>query len=249
MNHRSASLSAAFLLLFSAMLVGAPDLPPQPDLDLPVTLDGYQPGAPGALIPPEQPDDPRDEPPPVFFGEEIESDSQSIVYVIDFSDSMNYAGRLKIAKREFARSVKGLPPAWRFNVLLYGCATRLWKPTLVVATDGAKAEATQWVEWSETIGGTGTGPAVAQGLMLDRSNLAVVLLTDGEPNCGVYPEPPIADKHRAMIRNANAQGAVINVFGIGARGEFRAFCQGVATDAFGTYTDVADEKPTGRGKQ
>ena len=44
--------------------------------------------------------------------------------------------------------------------------------------------------------------------------------------------------HRSVIRGANSQGATINVFGIAASGSYRAFCQGVASDAGGAYFDV-----------
>ena len=47
-----------------------------------------------------------------------------------------------------------------------------------------------------------------------------------------------ASGHRSMIRNANSQGATINVFGIAASGSYRAFCQGVAADSGGAYFDV-----------
>ena len=41
-----------------------------------------------------------------------------------------------------------------------------------------------------------------------------------------------------MIRSANRQGAVINVFGIAATGAQRRFCQQVAADSGGSYIDV-----------
>jgi hypothetical protein len=41
-----------------------------------------------------------------------------------------------------------------------------------------------------------------------------------------------------MIRDANTQGASVNVFGIAASGSYRAFCQGVASDNGGQYFDV-----------
>ena len=65
----------------------------------------------------------------------------------------------------------------------------------------------------------------------------MILLTDGGPSCGTTP-PKDPGKHRLMIRNANAQHATINVFGIGAVGSWRAFCQGVAADSGGMYYDV-----------
>ena len=78
-------------------------------------------------------------------------------------------------------------------------------------------------------------PAAATALALaEKSNMTVVLLTDGAPNCGANG----ASGHRRMISSANTQGASINVFGIAASGSYRAFCQGVAGDSGGSYFDV-----------
>lgn len=224
----------AYLLVAYSPAIGQ-ELPRQPDLDLPVLPEGYAPGAPGALIPPDEPedsDDPRDEPPPVFYGEEIEGTGDSLVYVIDFSCSMNVEGREEKAEAEFERSVSGLAPSMRFGVVLYSCQLLCWP--MEQATPAAKAGAIAFVKGWGPNSGTATGPAVAQGLELDRECTTLVLLTDGEPNCGADG----TDGHRTMIRSANAQGAAVNVFGIAASGTWRAFCQDVARDSGGTYVDV-----------
>jgi uncharacterized protein YbbK (DUF523 family) len=82
-------------------------------------------------------------------------------------------------------------------------------------------------------GASGTGPATSLALMA-RENRAVVLLTDGSPNCGATD----IEGHRRMIRSNNTQGATINVFGIAASGTYRQFCQAVASDSGGSYFDV-----------
>jgi hypothetical protein len=179
-------------------------------------------------------DDPRDEPPPVFFGEEIDTESDSIFYVIDFSCSMGHEDRMEKAKAEFARSVAGLPPSMNFNVLAYNCQLMVWRPSMQPANEANKASAIAYIEARHPASGTGTGPAVALGLRTDPANMSVVLLTDGGPNCGAQGE----SGHREMIRNANVQHATINVFGIDASGNYRAFCAGVAADSGGSYVDV-----------
>ncbi len=79
--------------------------------------------------------------------------------------------------------------------------------------------------------------------------MAVVLLTDGLPNYGIpltlHPNTPQGtqlvaqfDAHRRVIRDANAQGATIDVFGVAATGLMRSFCQSVASDSGGSYFDV-----------
>lgn len=205
---------------------------PQPDLDLPVAPSNYQAGTPAAPIP-DTKDDPRDEPAPIFFGEEIESANDTIVYVIDVSGSMYMEDRLLRAKRELEKSIKGLPDSFKFNVISYDCTlTRLW-PKLMPADAANKSVARQFVGTLGANSGTATGPGVALALA-DQQVKCVVLLTDGAPNCGANG----CDGHRAMIRAKNTQQAVINVFGIDATGEYRAFCQNVAKDASGAYTDL-----------
>jgi hypothetical protein len=237
------ALLTAGLLLWT--VARAQDLP-DPTLDLPVHPSAYAPVAsttltapdrfrrPDGVVPlPPVEDDPRDEPPPVFFGEEIESENGTLVYVLDVSGSMR-SRRLPRAKVEAERSIRGLPPSIRFNAVSYSCTvTRLW-PTLRPASDGAKVEAIRWVRLLQAGGGTGTGPACALALS-DRQVEALALLTDGAPGCGEIDAEAV---HRRMISSANAQHATINVFGIEASGQWREFCQDVAADSGGNYTDV-----------
>lgn len=206
----------------------------------------WKPGDPIPVPPPppdDGQDDPRDEPPPVFFGEEIESENGTIVYVLDTSGSMGYNDRLLQAKKELAKSLTQLSPNFRFNLVTYSCELRRLFPQLVPATDEYKYIAISYLMQLGCNGGTGTGPAVALALR-DREVQAVVLLTDGEPNCGADG----MNGHRAMIRTHNLQGATINVFGIDANGDYRAFCMNVAADSGGSYFDVSSGAPS-RGKQ
>ena len=202
------------------------------DLDLPVN-----PGWPmnnGAPIADDgNGDDPRDEPPPVFFGEEIDSENNTLVYVLDCSGSMRQEQRLIRAQRELSRSIAALSANFRFNVVVYWCEVRAWSMTALPANEANKASASTWAcKWGAG-GGTATGPAVALGLW-DTTVQAVALLTDGMPNCGA----PGREGHRQMIRAKNVQGATINVFGVSASGEWRAWCQAVAADSGGRYVDV-----------
>jgi hypothetical protein len=229
------------LPLLVSVLFGAFDLdlglPPQPDLDLPILPDHYDPTnpppAPAPPSPPDDTDDPRDEPPPVFYGEEIESENDTLCYVIDLSGSMKRAGRLERAKKELTKSILGLSPNVRFNIVAYTCAVKQWRPALVPATEPNKAAAVEWVAALAASGGTGTGPAVALALN-DKSCLAIALLTDGAPNCGAV-DP---DGHRRMIDICNSQRASVSVFGVDASGTWREFCIAVARDGNGNYYDV-----------
>lgn len=228
------------------------------DLPLPPPRSPFDPTPPGAPEdtdgPPEEPveDDPRDTPPPVFHGEEIDGgESDRIVYVLDRSGSMQSykterpyvdpdgnsarGNRWERAKAEAIRSIRGLAESFRFGVLTYDCGVMAWRLELAEATAANKAVAEAWIRrqyWAT--GMTGTGPATVAGLTLLEQAGALVLLTDGAANCGA---PGLAG-HRAMIANGNTPGAPVHVFGIEASGDFRAFCLGVAADSGGRYVDV-----------
>jgi Mg-chelatase subunit ChlD len=220
-----------------------------PDLDLPIA----RPAGAGQGDPAEEdPDDPHDDPPPVLYGEEIESESDSIYYVLDISGSMDWdvssyvdldgsrrmGTRIERAKVELVRSIQQLSRNFRFNIVAYDCGNRRWAPLMVEASPANKASATAWVMALRALGATGTGPAMVVALS-EKENLAVVLLTDGAPNCGAGSGSwDAVEDHRRMIRSANSQGATIDVFGIAANGEYRAFCQRVAADSGGSYRDV-----------
>lgn len=228
----------SFVLLLAPLLFGGLDLdlglPPQPDLDLPILLEHYDPTKP-VPTPSEPPvdDDPRDEPPPVFYGEEIESENDTICYVIDLSGSMRREGRIERARRELEKSISGLSPNMRFNVVAYACAVKSWQPGLVPASPANKTAAIAWTAALLPYGGTATGPATALALN-DKQCQAIALLTDGTPNCGA-DDPP---GHRKMINAANSQRATISVFGVDATGQWRLFCLEVAGDSGGSYYDV-----------
>lgn len=204
---------------------------------------------------PTQTDDPRDFPPPTFFGEEISTQTESIIYVVDISGSMSLSvepfldengqrqtgNRLDRAKVELRRSIGQLPESFSFNVVVYDeCVHTMWNSTQK-ATGSNKSTAFAWVNALQPMGWTNTGLAVATALG-EKTNLSVVLLSDGAPNfldcamayVGSY------DQHRELIRTQNNQGARINAFGIGIASDpdARTFMQAVASDAGGSYYDV-----------
>jgi hypothetical protein len=231
------------------------------ELDLPLTKPVLaQPQPPPPAPDDGDEDDPRDEPPPIIYGEEINSESDTIFYVIDISCSMDWdrqsyttldgsranGNRMERAKTELSRSIMGLSRNFKFNCLAYDCGTRMWQGSMKEADDANKASALGWVRSLQPTGATGTGPACAQALANDRTNLSVVLLTDGAPNCGVpednnwynWSESAVIAGHRRMINDGNSQRATINVFGIAASGTYRSFCVAVASDSGGSYFDV-----------
>ncbi len=216
--------------------------------DLPVTIPiwgGNKNSPPTGME--EDGDNPDDTPPPVIYGEELESETDTIFYVLDMSCSMGWGSlpytnldgatmsgpRWDRAIVELARSISGLSENFEFNIILYDCSTSQWQPEMQEANETNKQAALGWVHTYAPGGATGTGPSVSQALA-DKENDLVVLLTDGAPNCGAYG----TNGHRTMISSNNTQAATINVFGIAASGQYRAFCQQVAADSGGSYFDV-----------
>ncbi|MGD9727419.1 MAG: hypothetical protein AB7L09_00710 [Nitrospira sp.] len=237
------------LILLPALLRGG-------ELDLPVPpvrLGDKKPHAPAEDDDPTA--DPRDTPAPTFYGEEIDCEGDSIYYVIDMSGSMQNCGagtpgnlmrsfvapdgsiqlgnRWERAKAEAIRSIRGLADNFKFGIVLYNCSTEAWSSELRDATATNKADAEGWLRrhyWAD--GMTATGPGTAIGLRAGTG--AVVLLTDGEPNCGADG----LEGHRRMISSNNVRHVPITVFGIDAQGDWRRFCQNVANDSGGKYYDV-----------
>lgn len=203
----------------------------------------------GAKGEPEKPkDDKKDD--PEFFGQPVDSETDSVVFVIDRSGSMGWdsksftglngqptrGDRLTRAKTELIRAVGALTENFKFNMVAYDCSITKWKSSgTVKADDGNKAGAYAWINSLDPGGGTMTGPSGAEGLRIDSENKLVVLLTDGSPNCGGNSD----NDHRRQIRQANKQNAKVDVFGVGVDGsDLRSFCQGVAADNGGRYVEV-----------
>lgn len=220
-----------------------------PYLDLPV--DPHQPIITKPPLPPPPPPKPP-EIPPSIYGKDLISENSTIFYVIDISGSMGWdmgqyttpdgktetGNRLDRAKAELIKSVISLPKNFKFNMLSYDCSVYPWLPELVIATDSNKQLALSWIRSLQPQGGTGSGPAVAVALNIKACKL-YVLLTDGQPNCPwMEGEPQCIPNHLKMIRENNSQKAIINVFGIGATGVCKQFCQDVASQSGGSYTDV-----------
>lgn len=241
-------------------------------LDLPVEVPVYDPNRNSSKVTPVPPDfkrprdfppgeeppadDPRDEPPPVFFGEEIDAQTHSVVYVIDNSGSMTLSvepftdengavvrqgNRLDRAKTELRRSISTLPDTFFFNVMFYDECTMACWTSKQKATAANKEFAFAWIAAVQPDGWTNTGLAVAQALR-DKDNQAIVLLSDGSPNfldCSMNYVGTF-DQHRDLIRNENSQGAVVNAFGIGVETDIdaRSFMMAVAAENRGSYVEI-----------
>jgi len=243
-------MSNMIALMMITLLSSGLDLPIQPPelrKDTPAEAPPEMEDVPEYSVP--EGDDPRDTPPPVIYGEEIDCGSDTIVFVVDRSFSMHngsgwivdlqgnrvYATRMLKAKVELSRCISSLASNFRFNVISYACRVTQWTVNLQPADPPNKMSALDWIRRLDPVGGTATGPATALGLSF-LGNSTVVLLTDGAPNCGASG----TQGHLSMILSANTQGARITVFAINpVRNRFRAFCQAIASCTGGSYIEIS----------
>jgi hypothetical protein len=191
------------------------------DLDLPISL-------PLERKAPVVETDPEDDLPVIFYGEEV-AHGDSIVFVIDRSCSMAYAGRMASAVRETSKAVADLHERLLFDVVSFDNRIDPFNGSLVRATEENKAAAVAWIGELFARGGTNTGAATVYALSMEPD--VVVLLSDGAP-----ARSPASE--RELIRSHN-RGSVIDTFGIHANVPvMRGFLVGVAGDNQGSYTDV-----------
>ncbi len=163
--------------------------------------------------------------------------TDSVFIVIDVSASM--AGDpLEKAKEETKKLVTSLPKNKNLNVLAYGCDINPWSDRMQPATAGNKTAICEWIGGLTTMGGTGTGPAVASALSVEPRTKYVLLLTDGEPNCNYVGAGTDMESHLSTILSANTQGARIDTFGVGAEGGFEQFLKTIASKTKGRYTQI-----------
>ncbi len=248
--------SALAVMLTSgiAFAGGTPDIDTTMDLPMDAPVKGAPHRSVTASPAPSPAPTPGDIQKPEFFGHDIETNN-SIVYVIDQSGSMSLSvasftdengnvvsngTRMARAKSELKKSIASLPTTFTFNVFFYDECIRPWQGHNVPATDANKAAADKFIDSQGPMGFTNTGLAVASALQ-DKTNMEVVLLSDGEPNfldCAATYVGSFQD-HRDMIKEANTQHARVDCFGIGVAADpnARQFMQQVAADNNGTYIE------------
>jgi hypothetical protein len=112
-----------------------------------------------------------------FFG--IRAQGQLFVYVVDCSGSMIDEARLARAKGELRRSIWGLQPPQRFQVIFYNDQAIPMPGDLPLPADLlSKDQLNAWLRLIEPDGGTDPRGALALALALRPD--AIFLLSDGE---------------------------------------------------------------------
>jgi hypothetical protein len=154
------------------------------------------------------PTDWRDVPPwrqTSFYG--IRARGQFFVYVVDCSGSMIDDDRLVRAKRELRRSVFGLQPTQRFQVIFYNDRALPWAGTTPRSADlTAKNQFNQWLRLIEPDGET--DPRSAMSLALSLQPDAVFLLSDGEFPAGTVEAIAARNTRKVPIHSIDLSGGL-----------------------------------------
>jgi len=199
-------------------------------------------------------DDPEEDDPPRLFDEEIPTTSDSVIFVVDRSSSMelpigtymNLEGqpvsdgtRLDFVKAELTRSIRSIPDNFSFNIIIYSECVDSWRGSRVEANPSNKSSAEGYVNAITPYGWTNTGGATQQALN-DHENMVVMLLSDGAPNFLDCAQTYVGDfdTHKRLVRTTNSQRATINCFGIGLDPDTRTFMQQVAAENGGTFREL-----------
>jgi len=118
-------------------------------------------------------------PPPLF---PVPGTARSVVFVIDRSGSMGEAGRLALARRELAASLRRLPATTRFQVVVYNRHADVLRiagrTDLVPVTEAHIQEALQRFDLLAAEGSTNHREALRQALRLQPE--VVFFLTDAD---------------------------------------------------------------------
>lgn len=182
-----------------------------------------------------------------FFG--IGSFSKRLVFVIDFSGSMNEAagsggGRTKktAACAQLAAALAALPSDARFEVLAYSSSVEAAFGALVPADDEHRKAALDFVQDRRPGGGTDLHGALLAALALAESGRArpgqgapaldtLFFLTDGQATDGRVRTP---EGIRVAVADAN-RALRVRIHAIGVGSHDAAFLAALAADHGGTY--------------
>ncbi|MDB4807260.1 VWA domain-containing protein [bacterium] len=173
---------------------------------------------------------------PQYYG--IDVHAQRMMFIIDHSGSMQdfWGGmsRLARAKLELIKVVRELPETTEFAIMFYETNVRVWRKSLVLATEENKLEAITFIRKLGFGDRTNTYGALRKSLTFDQDLETVFLLTDGQPTIGETVEPKkilvdILGRNRFRHLNFNTIGIAVNPnteaflkqLAIGSGGEYR----------------------------
>jgi hypothetical protein len=162
-----------------------------------------------------------------FYG--ITTHSERVLFVLDFSGSMNFPAtegdaakkKVDVLREEFRRATTGLPDGATLGVVGFSVDVRLWRKEPAKRDAKSAADAVQWVDRQEVVGGTNIYDALEKAFQLatpkDPKGEPVFdtmyFMTDGTPTAGKVTN---AEQIRADVRRWNLSKRVrLHVVGMG----------------------------------
>jgi hypothetical protein len=193
---------------------------------------------------PDHKEPPKDEGPPgerglatgdgvSFYG--IETKSERLLFILDFSGSMNFAGssvdttkkKIDVLYAEMKKTITGLPDGSKFNMIGFSSDVRVWKKGPAVRDAKVAKEAIEWIEKQKVVGSTNIydametgftrlmGVGLANDKAYEPAYDTIFFMTDGTPTSGKVLK---TDLIRADVKRWNeAKRVRIHVVGMGGK--------------------------------
>ncbi len=167
-----------------------------------------------------------------FYG--IETKSQRILFVLDFSGSMNFAGsdtdsarkKIDVLYQELKKTLAGLQDGARFNIVGFSSDVRVWRKGPATRDAKVAKEAMDWVEKQKVLGSTNIYDALETAFKMMGVGAAkdkayepvfdtIFFMTDGTPTSGKVTDTTLL---RGDVRRWN-EGRKIRIHVIGMGGK------------------------------
>uniref|UniRef100_A0A914W3C9 Inter-alpha-trypsin inhibitor heavy chain H3-like n=1 Tax=Plectus sambesii TaxID=2011161 RepID=A0A914W3C9_9BILA len=144
--------------------------------------------------------------------------SENIVFALDISGSMG-GGKLEQTKTAMRSILNQLRETDQFSILCFYAQVEVWKNKPLSATKENISDAIGFIDAQQPRGGTDIDLAVQEGIKWLKGNHSdqllasiLVLLTDGQHNCGQYSDHQITAR---MLQARKDGGENIKVYGLG----------------------------------
>lgn len=170
----------------------------------------------------------------IFYGQEYEADA--FFWCMDRSCSMGWGGLMAVLKQEVTSSIQSLTGRAEFGLVAFSGNTSVWQHTPQKATVAQKAAGIAWVQQLNPDGATCMAAAGVKAVEIcnlsRKRNKAVILLSDGAPNC------PACGETITAITGANWQRNPINTLFIGSGAGGASCMQQLASANNGSFAQV-----------
>jgi HEAT repeat protein len=172
-----------------------------------------------------------------FYGIPIVSDR--LVFVVDYSGSMNSTGKdgaskIANARKALAEVLNGLPDGTEFNVIAFSTEPRSWRADLQKKNKQNVGDALDFVNRTDVGGWTNVYDSLARAIAMQSVD-TVVLLSDGAPSVGEY-EYFSRIRHHVRLLNRTRKVAVSAV-ALETNDDAKRFLKELAKDTGGEFVE------------